>query len=148
MALLVSADQNAHHPAQCSGVVEYLWVLAAHRESFKQDLKINETELWNIYTLLNTQKCTRRQNGMVLHCFPPTPILVTVFFGLASSFAPSHQNTFWPELCHFPKVSGKQKEMTSHLMKKKLFFLGGGIKCNPEGIFQWYPIWDKIMLLI
>lgn len=136
MAFLFSADQDVHHPTERSRVVAYFWVLAAHMESFKQDLKLNKTELWNIYTLLNTQKCTWRQNGMVLHCFPPTSILVTLFFGLVFNFAPSHQNTFWSEFRHLPKVSGKQKEMTSHLMKKKLFFFGKVLNVILRGYFS------------
>lgn len=67
------------------------------------------------------RKHIQGENGTVLSCFLSTPVLMTLLSVLAFNFVPFHQNTFWSEFCHLPKVSGKQKKITSWLTTKKLF---------------------------
>lgn len=102
---------------------ELLGLLSACRMRVKlqQDLRFNKPEYWNTHTPLNSGKHIWGKNGIVLSCFPSTPVLMTLLSVFAFNFVPFHQNTFWSEFWHLPKVSGKQKKITSWLMKKKLF---------------------------
>lgn len=115
---------------------ELLGLLSACRTRVKlqQDLRFNKPEYWNTHMPLNSRKHIWGENGIVLSCFPSTPVLMTLLSVFAFNFVPFSQNTFWLNSDISQKCLANRRKLLPDWWKRN-YFVKKNIQFSPEGTF-------------